>query len=526
MDAFAVLDEYMTDRVVECGAEVHSVLGSDGDIVIGLRTGRILVFDSENDEIRELVGHKEAVSALGLSQEKGVLISGSQDKNVIIWDFDELSEVFRISQFKGGLTGISVTNGMFFTSSIDCTVKCFSIENYDELNEKVLECPLTAITNTEELVILGTDEGLVLFLDFSLELLRTVQAHNDSIWSLSSWQYVLVTGSYDGTLCVWNTQDFSYKLLGEHYGVVNSVLIADISQAGIPVIISGGSDNLIKIWSLLGLQDIFEFHREAVYALAVDSLHLITGGFDKLVRSWSWVTAMKVKKIVISHDLLMAGALDSRGCAYYSSGRTLVVKEGDQHREIEGFEGIITSIFVGELAGVLVVGNRDRTVKVLDIVSFSVLAEYRHEAAVKSACFIGNKVVSGSHDGQVLVFSLSEKARLGGTQLEGAITGLTANEELIICTTKNKIFCLSWDFCILNEKAIEEGVSTVIDKEYLFLSTPTKLHVLSLESLATLYTQSTPTTYSHLSILKSAELFCISGHYILSIPNYIKEIRK
>lgn len=181
MDAFAVLDEYMTDRVVECEAEVHSVLGSDGDIVIGLRTGRILVFDSESKEIRELVGHKEAVSALGLSQEKGVLISGSQDKNVIIWDFDELSEVFRISQFKGGLTGICVTKGMFFTSSIDCTVKCFSIENYDELNGKVLECPLTAIANTEELLVLGTDEGLVLFLDFSLELLRTVQAHNDSV---------------------------------------------------------------------------------------------------------------------------------------------------------------------------------------------------------------------------------------------------------------------------------------------------------------------------------------------------------
>ena len=71
---------------------------------------------------------------------------------------------------------------------------------------------------------------------------------------------VLVSGGFDGFVKVWNLQDFSCYELGEHFGVVNKVMISDISQSGLIVIASSGSDNMVKIWSLLGLRDILEYH--------------------------------------------------------------------------------------------------------------------------------------------------------------------------------------------------------------------------------------------------------------------------
>jgi WD40 repeat protein len=295
MDSWEVFESVFSDTIYETSSEVHSLCSSEDYICAGLRSGVIWVLDLSNDETFELKSHTNTVNSLSISSEK--LISGGQDSSIFIWDLRSQSKVAQIPAHEGVVTGFDISSPFLFSSSIDLTIKKFNFTSVCKVSELKLESVACCVKVNNERLYLGCEEGFIEVLNLDLEKLARFEGHLDAIWCVDCFCDLIVSCSFDGTVRVWDSSNGSSQVIGEHEGVVNKIGIFDPSNTGIPLIVSAGSDKLVKLWALDGLKDSWKFHSDSVSAVVVLDMFLVTAGFDKKIRMWSLLNHLKVKKL-------------------------------------------------------------------------------------------------------------------------------------------------------------------------------------------------------------------------------------
>ncbi|CAG8665782.1 12342_t:CDS:2, partial [Acaulospora colombiana] len=263
--------------------------------------------------VRVLRGHTDGVMCLQFDDCNNLLITGSYDTSIRLWNIDS-GELVRV------LTGHS---------------RCVRALQFDD--KKLVTCSM--------------DHTLKIWNYHTGKCLRTLEGHTDGVLCLHFDDNVLVSGSADNNIKVWNfftcecftltghqewvnrvaiyqkTQLFSCsddhtirfwdlesrtctRILGGHNAPIqciqpaysllvsvdrrnfvetqNSVKEKDDPENLHPVIISGSLDNIIKIWSIQTgkcLRTLFG-HEEGVWSLAVDKLRLVSGAQDHTVKIW------------------------------------------------------------------------------------------------------------------------------------------------------------------------------------------------------------------------------------------------
>jgi WD40 repeat protein len=98
-------------------------------LVIGLRSGKILVIDPENPtSIDELVGHSDIISTLSIDSTGERLVSGSWDRTIRMWSLNSLKEISKGSQLSG-ITAVQwdPKNEVVFSADFAGTVTSWSI---------------------------------------------------------------------------------------------------------------------------------------------------------------------------------------------------------------------------------------------------------------------------------------------------------------------------------------------------------------------------------------------------------------
>ena len=229
-----------------------------------------------------LTGHPGQVLAVALGRAEGrdVIISGSSDQTIRIWDASTGQPVG--SPMTGHTTAVCTVaigrageRDMVVSGSHDQTVRV-----WDAITGQPVGLPLTGHTDGVDAVALGRAGG----------------------------RDVIISGSYDRTVRVWDAitgQPVGLPLTG-HTGGVNAVALG--RAGGRDVIISGSYDRTVRVWDAITGQPVgppLTGHTGGVRAVAVGAVGdrdmIASGSDDQTVRLWDAVTEELVQQLNTGH---------------------------------------------------------------------------------------------------------------------------------------------------------------------------------------------------------------------------------
>ncbi|MFZ4589352.1 MAG: protein kinase domain-containing protein [Ignavibacteria bacterium] len=234
-------------------------ISSDGRFAISLEKGNhsLHLWDVETgDYIRALTGHEYSIICASFSPNGKNVVSGSHDNTIRIWEAETGKETIRFKIQNGSITCVNY--------SPDSKYVLFGIEiSYSDRDEEYTYLLDTATVKISKCIegtsfifsndckyILGCKCTTIELRDsYSLNLIRQFKGHTSFINSISfspDGKFIL-SGSTDNTIRIWdlNTGQEIYKI-EDHCSPINQVLFSCDGR----YVLSNNSDNTFCIYEL------------------------------------------------------------------------------------------------------------------------------------------------------------------------------------------------------------------------------------------------------------------------------------
>ncbi|GAB5588350.1 hypothetical protein Unana1_03250 [Umbelopsis nana] len=313
--------------------------------------------------MRILSGHTDGVMCLQFCDASNILITGSYDKTVRIWNL-ETGEVVRV------LTGhtrcvraLQFDDAKLVTGSMDHTLKIWSLQTG--------------------------------------QCIRTLEGHTDGIVSLHFDSRILASGSVDTTIKVWNFETGECCTLRGHTDWVNSVRIYHQS-----VLVSGSDDTTVRIWDLntRTCTRVIQGHVGQVQ-VAIPSAQGFTHRF---------LETPAVRPDMVQHQQL-----------HYLRQQQHLQQQQQQRRRIrqqqQEFNPVCTVSNTSDAAPdteedksemrsdqpIIISGSLDNTIKIWSMMSGQCLRTlFGHVEGVWALAYDKLRIVSGSHDNSVKLWDM------------------------------------------------------------------------------------------------------------------------
>ncbi len=248
------------------------------------------------------------------------------------------------------------------------------------------------------------------------------QAHTAAVQALafSPDEQTLATGSWDGTIKLWNLENGALLWLGQHAGSIHRLVFTPDGRT----LASAGDDAAIRLWDVSTgkhLQTLSD-QSSAVYALACspDGGLLASGSVDGSIRLWKMRGAQVVHPGAATR-LLMGHSDRVWSLSFAPDGRTLASGSFDRTVKLWDVESLkVRETLAGHTAPVnalawspdgnlLASGSRDQMIWLWDVERGSYrTALHGHTAVVHDLAFTpdGRSLLSGSEDGSLRVWDV------------------------------------------------------------------------------------------------------------------------
>lgn len=237
-------------------------------------------------------------------------------------------------------------------------------------------------------------------------LQRTLTGHSNKVHniSISSNGQILASGSWDGTVKLWNINDgtliFTLPVQSAE------VLAMAMSPDGQIIATSIGLENTIKLWNATNgnLINTLTGHTSYIRSLAFspDGQILASGSTDKTIKQWNVSNGTNIRTLIGHNDGVHAVSFSQDG-QYIASGsfdntnKIWNVSNGSLINTLVGHTAWVSSVSFSSDGKMLVSGSYDKTAKHWDIASGSIIHSYNgHSRYVYGVAFSPDKFTIAS----------------------------------------------------------------------------------------------------------------------------------
>ena len=268
----------------------------DGKIIVsGSYDETVRIWDGESGEcLRVLKGHEISVNSVGVSGDGKRIVSGGRDKTIRMWD-GETGECLKV------IIGAEILDNSLFLSgdgrrivalSNDKNLRIWDAESGDCL--KVLEglADLALSADGKRIVTAGNENTVRILNAESGECLKVLKGHEDDVFSVavSADGRRIASSSKDNTVRIWDGES------GQCLKVLSGLVCGALSADGRKIILKS-NDNSIWVWDgesgeclrdLIGseiLVDSLSWSGDG-RRIVSGSYRMIYGIEDKTVRIW------------------------------------------------------------------------------------------------------------------------------------------------------------------------------------------------------------------------------------------------
>ena len=267
--------------------------------------------------------HQHVINSVVISEDGQRIVSGSEDKSIRVWDTDtgvQLSNNLLSHEEPVLSLALSADGRRIFSGSYDKTVRTWDFMTLTEIVglRRCFDSPVLVISCSKSfnnpLVACGLENGLICVwavgstANAISPLLCTFQAHSDPICSIAlspnDASSRIVSGSVDGSICLWDTSTGRAATETPHFDHEDAVRSLSFSSDGAWVA-SASMDSTIYLWDLKTGIDILDpvdgKNRLTCASLSHDNSRIAAGGEDKIMRVWDVSTGKEVKTFQRKH---------------------------------------------------------------------------------------------------------------------------------------------------------------------------------------------------------------------------------
>ena len=432
------------------------------------RDGRLLVSGSIDQSIKiwniqesiikeTLKGHKGAVISVIISADNSFIVSGSDDTTVMLYRISEPKNQIIFRGHVGTVTAVALTSEDSFivSGSRDRTIKIWEIPNPEAVSTLTGHTGyiMSVITSPDQQHILsGSEDKTIRVWSFrERSLVGVLHGHEDIVRSLamSADSRFIVSGSEDRTIRVWDAQELrQIRLLTGHERTVNSVFVDPKTR----YILSGSKDCSVRLWSF---QEGSEEHKWTMHKDGVNSVKMcavsgliMSASEDSTINIWS-LQEKEQELTLLGHNGRVNSVSISQDCRHIYSGskdQSLKIWNIEEQREIFTFEGHEKSVIAVSRSlndELIVTGSDDLTVKIWNIPERRLVKTLTHhvEAVVSTCISPDNKFIASVSDEIMTLWSFERQAIVWEIESSNDLTSLTINPEstLIVGGTKTCI---------------------------------------------------------------------------------------
>ncbi|KAL8706097.1 MAG: hypothetical protein Q9201_000799 [Fulgogasparrea decipioides] len=250
------------------------------------------------EEIRTLTGHASGIRCLQFDDTK--LISGSIDRSLKVWNWHTGQCLSTYTGHSGGVIGLHFDSALLASGSMDKTIK---IWNFEDKSTFILRghtdwVNAVRLDTASRTVVSASDDCTVKMWDLETkQCIRTFEGHVGQV------QQVLLmpaefdfedgeTDDQDGTSSTASSlsqpatsQDMTDTLRNECFG---PGFLCNNRPLPPRYMLTSALDSTIRLWDTTTGRCLHTYfgHLEGVWALAADTLRIVSGAEDRMVKVW------------------------------------------------------------------------------------------------------------------------------------------------------------------------------------------------------------------------------------------------
>jgi WD40 repeat protein len=229
----------------------------------------------------------------------------------------------------------------------------------------------------------------------------------------------LISGGTDNTIKIWDIATGQMlKNLSGHTSFINALDITSDDRT----LVSAGADSTVRIWDLVAgrQRQVLQGHKSYINALIIspDGQLLASGGADQVIHIWELSTGKLRSTLVGHHSYVNALTFtpDGQRLISASADRTLKVWDVGTGKEIftlQGHEGFVNAVVVTPDGQNVISGSADKTIRIWNLATgqpVRILARYTSFINALLLKSNGQTLISGNGDGTVVVWDLASGA--------------------------------------------------------------------------------------------------------------------